>query len=98
MALPEHVFKSMESQGKAKREPSDIEKLLKAFSESSGKMSKAMMDGFRDAVKEAIGGIPVPQITVEAQKQEKNKPVVYKSIVTKRDDQGRILEITHEPI
>lgn len=98
MAIPERIFKAMESQGKAKREPSDVEKLMKMFQEHSGKMSESTVCGICDAIKEAMKGIPAPQINVEAHKIEKSKPVAYKSIVTKRDEQGRIQEITHEPI
>jgi hypothetical protein len=48
MAIPERVLKAMESQGKAKREPSDVEKLMKMFQEHSGKMSESTVCGICD--------------------------------------------------
>jgi hypothetical protein len=88
MAIPNAILGSWERGGKASQPVSEFDRFAKKVSEAIGDSGRSVVEAVR----------AIPQTKVEIPQVVAGKPVAYKSIVTKRDDQGRILEITHEPI
>lgn len=89
MPIPDTILGSWERGGKARQPVSEFDRFAKKVSEAIGDTGKVMA--------EAVRAIPQPP-KIEIPQVVAGKQVAYRSRITRRDDEGRILEIVHEPI